>query len=1034
MEKYEKSYVFYATESYFDIAKKSIESVRKHSDIPIYLYLLNSDLKLDLENVFTIRWNCDITIDNDMYEVFENKNFYINRRNKNMYDLLIQRPSIVKHCIENYSNTVCYIDCDSIATPYVDRIFDFFDQSSTYPYFTQGVYEYLNFYERGGTPRDEESTNTVEYNLCQLLNTDQKNRNTYRQTGYFVSNKNCISFLNEWIETCNHPEILKDPEYYAPFHEETVMNVLLWKNNFQNGLPYIYVNGSIERVDEIYNKIKFNGEDNHVSDLYKIPKTKETLLFFHGEKRINVMDEMIKSIEKNYKTKILFLAPHLSTGGMPSFLLKRIEELLKFEKDIEIFVCEYSFYGNAYVVQRNKIIDLVGKDHFFELGSNKNNLINIIKENNIDIIHIDENVEMLNDSMSEITLRQIYSDDRTWRIIETCHNIWFDANTNKKYNPDGYIFCTPWHKENTFSNLPSPSVDIQFPIEDKVPTTEQKEDAKKLVGFEMDKINVINVGLWTRGKNQGEMVEVAKLLEKTNPEIVFHFIGNQAGNFQDYWEPIMSDIPSNVKIWGERNDVDLFLTAADLMMFNSTLECNPLVVRESISHGLKIIARPLNQYMGIYDNYIHKIKNDDVNDIKDKLLNAISSENIYANVPDKKEDFSKNHMSFYKTLLLNQPMKQNKKQTEINIIQHFVENPFIEIKGNNDSEYLIKVFDEKNDCVYQNTIGANHWVKLNRHYFTNWRTEIYEDGNLIYNETLNLKDKRVYISFESRSLGDTLSWIPYVEEFRKKHECKVLLSTFLNDLLSDQYPEIEFVNPASVVNNLHALYRIGWFYTPEGKYDNNRHPYDPKSQPLQKTASDILGLEFKEIKPKLKYPNLPKKKKVGIGIHGTAQSKYWNNENGWQEVVNYLNKEGYEVVIYSKEEDGYMGNRHPYGATKFESGPLNKLIYDMSTCEFFIGIGSGLSWLAWSIDLPVVLISGFSHKWTETQSNTYRVINENVCHGCFNMCRLDAGDWNWCPILKDTNRMFECTKSITSDMVIKQIKKIKENSLELSSF
>ena len=92
MEKYEKSYVFYATESYFDIAKKSIESVRKYSDLPIYLYLLNLDLKLDLENVFTIRWNCDITIDDNMYEVFENKKFYINRRNKNMNNLIIQRP------------------------------------------------------------------------------------------------------------------------------------------------------------------------------------------------------------------------------------------------------------------------------------------------------------------------------------------------------------------------------------------------------------------------------------------------------------------------------------------------------------------------------------------------------------------------------------------------------------------------------------------------------------------------------------------------------------------------------------------------------------------------------------------------------------------------------------------------------------------------------------------------------------------------------------------------------------------------------
>jgi hypothetical protein len=40
------------------------------------------------------------------------------------------------------------------------------------------------------------------------------------------------------------------------------------------------------------------------------------------------------------------------------------------------------------------------------------------------------------------------------------------------------------------------------------------------------------------------------------------------------------------------------------------------------------------------------------------------------------------------------------------------------------------------------------------------------------------------------------------------------------------------------------------------------------------------------------------------------------------------------------------------------------------------------------------------------------------------MCRLDASDWNWCPMLKNTDRMFECTKSITSEMVIRQIDKL----------
>ena len=263
-----------------------------------------------------------------------------------------------------------------------------------------------------------------------------------------------------------------------------------------------------------------------------------------------------------------------------------------------------------------------------------------------------------------------------------------------------------------------------------------------------------------------------------------------------------------------------------------------------------------------------------------------------------------------------------------------------------------------------------------------------------------------------------------IEKTKKTYNCDLIVSTYLNDLFINQYPNIKFIKPGTQVDNLYALYRIGWFYNEDNNYDSHRHPYDPKSQPLQKTASDILGLDFKEIKPKLKYPKLPKRKKVGIAIHSTAQSKYWNNPNGWQEVVNYLKIKGYEVILYSKEDDNHMGNPTPYGVKKFKTSTLNALINDMSTCEFFIGLGSGLTWLAWSINLPVVLISGFSEKWAETKSDTYRVINEDVCHGCFNKCKLDAADWNWCPILKDTDRMFECTKTITSKMVIEEINKI----------
>ncbi len=51
------------------------------------------------------------------------------------------------------------------------------------------------------------------------------------------------------------------------------------------------------------------------------------------------------------KIKILFLEPHLSTGGAPSFALKRIQALIDNE-NFELFVVEYADIGGwAYVVQ-----------------------------------------------------------------------------------------------------------------------------------------------------------------------------------------------------------------------------------------------------------------------------------------------------------------------------------------------------------------------------------------------------------------------------------------------------------------------------------------------------------------------------------------------------------------------------------------------------------------------------------------------------------------------------------------------------------
>lgn len=732
------------------------------------------------------------------------------------------------------------------------------------------------------------------------------------------------------------------------------------------------------------------------------------------------------------KIKILFVENHLSTGGAPQFALKRIESLLPYEirNEIEIFVVEYANLSDEYTVQRNKIRNIIKPENFYTLYENKHELIDIIKDNEIDIIHLDEISEAFDPSIPDDIMEELYSSNRTWKIVETCHNVWFDPENSKIYNPDAYALCSPWHLEKTFKNTPSYKELILYPFESKIPTHDKKLNSKIKLGFDLSKKHIINVGLWTPGKNQKEGVEIARIMASSNPEILFHFIGNQAPNFEEYWSPIMENIPPNVIVWGERPDIDEFMNAADLFMFNSTWECNPLVLRESISHGLRTISRNLPQYMDMFSKHIINM-NDDITSTKYKIISLLSTD-MKTSLEDEFSSFGEKYFNLYKRVFTSDKIGIVKNQQKVNINKSFIGNPFLEITGNSKSEFIVNYYDEDNSIHYTNNIRCNNWIRLNRRYYTKWRTKVFENGVLIEDSTLDLSYKKVYISIDSSSIGDTLAWIPYIKEFKDKHRCNMVASTFMNHLFTETYPDIEFVEPATEVFNIHAMYNIGWFYKDNGEFDNDRNPLDFKKQPLQKTASDILGLEYTEIKPKLVFKNNTNNNKIGIAIHSTCQAKYWNNPNGWQDVVDYLKSNGYEVILYSSEDDGYMGNKQPLGVTKFERSSITNLISDLSECRMFIGLGSGLTWLAWSINIPVVLISGFSEEYSE-MSTDFRVINKDVCNGCFNRHRLDPSDWNWCPDFKDTDRMFECTKSITSDMVIDKINdalEVKNNILQ----
>lgn len=276
-----KSFILYANEAYADLAETCVASLNKYSKYPIYVYMLGSDVKI--KGAITFRW------ESQALEI-KNRRDFIDREDSDIYKLLIERPAITKHALQ-LNDIVCYVDCDSIATRYVDTIFDYYDDYSEYPYFVEGIYDWLHINGRGGADSFDDLSTTLEHPACELFHSNQIERRLtkYRQTGYYVAGKQTIDFLDLWYYRCNHPTILKNNAWYAPYNEETILQTLLYDYKAYKGLPFCYVNG-------IINNIKYIGESYYLKSWVKIPASERELFFYHGEKNINKIKEFIKSM------------------------------------------------------------------------------------------------------------------------------------------------------------------------------------------------------------------------------------------------------------------------------------------------------------------------------------------------------------------------------------------------------------------------------------------------------------------------------------------------------------------------------------------------------------------------------------------------------------------------------------------------------------------------------------------------------------------------------------------------------------------
>ena len=335
------------------------------------------------------------------------------------------------------------------------------------------------------------------------------------------------------------------------------------------------------------------------------------------------------------------------------------------------------------------------------------------------------------------------------------------------------------------------------------------------------------------------------------------------------------------------------------------------------------------------------------------------------------------------------------------------------------------------NILYETELKAGR-VNSTKRYFVRGRIEVSASGKQIVAHDYSAKDRDVLVQFPVGTIGDTLGWFPYAVKFQRQHECRLTcaMAERLIPLFRDAYPEIAFVTHEGVKpERFYATYSIGLFFDDK---DCVHQPCDFRHVGLHRTAGYILGVDPTEEPPQMALEDESRpipERYVCIAAQSTTQSKYWNNPHGWREIVTFLKEAGYRVICIDQKPvhgHGLVWNHLPYGAED-ETGdrPLSERARWLRHAEFFIGLSSGLSWLAWAAGTPVVMISGFTHPTNEF-ATPYRVINYHACNGCWNdpHHRFDHKDFLWCPRHANTPRQFECTRLITAEQVKQAIRRI----------
>jgi FkbM family methyltransferase len=304
-----KAFVTFTNENYLPLTEQLVQSVLKFSKYPILVYSINCNVPFQYPNLYVKRIDSeivktpkyvdsgnfshrkgddlDVKIDTSKYDLQT-----VDRNDLNTYITLSRKGLVILDAISNGLEQGIFLDADGLVKENIDSSFTYFNECENYPLVGKGLFEYMMLNGKG----DPAVGDPLEKPLMDLLGVKDRTMH-YVSTNFILFTNKMKEFFTKLTEISNHPKILEDNVHYTPYHDETLINVLLWKYGATKHLPVVHFNLlNLLKAIEFYNTDERNSTLD--TDWQYIPENKKDIKYFHGCKSIDELKKIITYMEK----------------------------------------------------------------------------------------------------------------------------------------------------------------------------------------------------------------------------------------------------------------------------------------------------------------------------------------------------------------------------------------------------------------------------------------------------------------------------------------------------------------------------------------------------------------------------------------------------------------------------------------------------------------------------------------------------------------------------------------------------------------